>query len=83
MRLVEDARSAWKWLSMWGLAIIATTPHAYEYALAVSGALTGQGVAIPPALKWTITALAVATAMGRLIKQDAPAPAPVEAPKAP
>lgn len=73
-KLVDNWKKAWKWYSMWGLVAIGAAPHAYEYVMAISGALTQHGVAVPAFLKWSITTLAAMTAVGRLVKQnEAPA----------
>lgn len=64
MKLVEDWKQCWRWLSIRGLAILIVIPPTWA--------------ALPPDVKafvptgwepWVLTAVAVATAVGRLIPQ--------------
>jgi hypothetical protein len=67
MRLVENAKYAWRWFSVQALALLAVLPLVWEAVPAEA-----QG-AIPDALRlWIITGVAIAGLAGRLIKQKEP-----------
>lgn len=64
MRLVEDARRAWRWFSVQALAILALIPVIWAELPPESQAL------LPEAWRpWALTLVAVAGIAGRLIRQ--------------
>ena len=64
MRLVEEARTAWRWFSVQALAVIAVIPLVWEQLPPEAHAL------IPEAWRpWAITGVALAGIVGRLVKQ--------------
>lgn len=77
MRLVEDARSAWKWLSVQLAAVSVIAMQVYENVPQFQQYIPDK------VFHNVMTVMVGLIIIGRLIKQDAPAPAPVEAPKAP
>ena len=64
MRLVDDARRAWTWFSMWALAALAALPLLWE-------ALPPEVVAVIPHewRAWILAIIAVAGMIGRLVPQ--------------
>lgn len=64
MRLVSDARRAWRWFSMQALALLAIIP-------VVWAELPPEVAAIIPAgwYPWIVTGVAVAGMIGRLVDQ--------------
>lgn len=72
MRLVENAKNAWRWISV--------------QCMVVAGAIQGAWLAVPPSMQaaipanvvyWCTLALLALGVAGRLVKQEPPAcPAP-------
>jgi hypothetical protein len=68
MTLVEDARSAWKWLSVWAFVILGAMPDIYSGVQALGWL---EDKAVPPAFIWTIRIGAAIGIALRLISQKA------------
>lgn len=64
MKLVENARQAWKWFSVQALALLALIPQIWAELPPETHALFPLN-----ALRWTITLVAVAGIIGRLVPQ--------------
>ena len=65
MRMVPDARRAWRWFSVQALAVLVALPVLFE-------TLPPEVVAVIPAdwQPWIIAAVALAGMVGRMIPQD-------------
>lgn len=68
--LVDDARDAWKWLSVWMFALIGVMPDAYEAANALG---LFDTTALPEQYKWLMRIMALAGIYFRLVRQKAKA----------
>lgn len=67
MKLVDDAKQAWRWFSMWALGVLAALPLVWAELPPETHAL------IPDAVRpWIITAVALAGIAGRLVRQGGP-----------
>jgi hypothetical protein len=66
MRLVDNARDAWKWFSVWALTALGVIPVVwYSIPPEVQDAIVPE-----PLRPWVLTAVAVAGVFGRLKKQE-------------
>ena len=65
MRMVPEARRAWRWFSVQALAVLVALPVLFE-------TLPPEVVAVIPAdwRPWLIAAVALAGMVGRLVDQD-------------
>ena len=70
MRLVDDARHAWRWLSVWAFIVLGAMPDIYGGIQAL-GWLDDKSV--PPVFVWTIRIGAAVGIAVRLIGQRAKA----------
>lgn len=77
MQLVEDAGKAWKWFSVQMAALSVIAMQLYEQVPQFQQYIPDK------MFHNVMTVMVGLIIIGRLIKQDAPAAAPVEAPKAP
>lgn len=68
MKLVDDVRDAWKWLSVWAFIILGAMPDIYAGVQSL-GWLDDK--AVPPSFVWTIRIGAALGLAVRLVKQQA------------
>ena len=67
MKIVDDARRAWRWFSVQALAVLAVVPLIWsELPPEVQALVPGEWK------PWVLAAVAVAGILGRLVDQDKP-----------
>lgn len=71
MKLIENWRQAWRFYSVWAMAVLAALPDLYNMLLA-AGLLEAD--AIPPLAAWSIRIVAIAGIVVRFVKQKRPEP---------
>ena len=74
-KLIEDWRQAWKFYSVWALAVLVALPDLYN-ALLAAGLLDAE--ALPPVASWSIRIVAIAGLVVRFVNQKKPEGLPPE-----
>ena len=73
--LIEDWRQAWKFYSLWALAVLAALPDLYAM-LTAAGLLDSEQM--PDVATWSIRILAIAGIVVRFVNQKKPEGLPPE-----
>ena len=74
-KLIEDWRQAWKYYSVWALAVLVALPDLYN-ALLAAGLLEAD--AMPPMAAWSVRIVAIAGLVVRFVNQKKPEGLPPE-----
>lgn len=74
-KLIEDWRQAWKFYSVWALAVLVALPDLYN-ALLAAGLLDAD--AMPPVAAWSVRIVAIAGLVVRFVNQKKPEGLPPE-----
>lgn len=69
LTVVDDWRKAWRFYSVWALAVVGVLPDAYN-AIVTAGLLGGSET--PEALTWSMRAAAIGGILLRIVRQVQP-----------
>jgi hypothetical protein len=69
--IIENWRHAWRYYSVWAMAVLVALPDLYN-ALLAAGLLEAE--AMPPLASWSIRIVAIVGLVVRFIKQKRPEP---------